>query len=101
MTTKKAKIITYKNSKDFAKAMGLSEVEIDLVREKKKLIEKLKTKRKKENLTQADVAKLVGSKQPAIARMESGQVSEVSMDFLTKVALSLDMSFTIRPKKAA
>ena len=40
----------YKNSKDFAKAMGLSEVEIALIREKKKLIEKLKDKRKSNSI---------------------------------------------------
>lgn len=47
-------------------------------------------------LSQVDLANLVSSKQPAIARMESGTVSEVSLDFLCKVALVLDVSFTIK-----
>ncbi len=92
---------TYKSAKDFAKDFGLSDVEIALIREKKKLIEKLTTKRAKLKLSQAAVAKLIGSKQPAIARMESGQVSEVSMDFIIKVAIALSVSVSIKAKKAA
>ena len=92
---------TYKSAKDFAKDFGLSEVEIALIKEKKKLIEKLTAKRDKMKLSQAAVAKLIGSKQPAIARMESGQVSEVSMDFLVKVAMALSVSVTIKPGNVA
>lgn len=88
---------TYKSSKDY----GLSNVEMALVREKKKLIEKLVAKRAKLKLSQAKVATLVGSKQPAIARMESGQVSEVSMDFLVKVAMALSVSISIKATKVA
>lgn len=92
---------SYKSAKEFAKDFGLSEVEIALINEKKKLIEKLTAKRDKMNLSQAAVAKLIGSKQPAIARMESGQVSEVSMDFLIKVAMALNVSVSIKPSKVA
>lgn len=91
----------YKSAKDFAKDFGLSDVEIALVKEKKKLIEKLVAKRGKLKLSQAATAKLIGSKQPAIARMESGQVSEVSMDFLIKVAIALNVTVSIKAKKAA
>ena len=42
---KKNNLITYKNAEDFVKDMGLSEVEIALVKEKVKLIEKLKAQR--------------------------------------------------------
>ncbi|MCB0392150.1 MAG: helix-turn-helix transcriptional regulator [Bdellovibrionales bacterium] len=92
---------SYKSAKDFAKDFGLSDVEIALVKEKKKLIEKLIAKRDKLNLSQAAVAKLIGSKQPAIARMESGQVSEVSMDFLVKVAMALKVTISIKANAAA
>jgi len=44
---------------------------------------------------------MVQTKQPAIARMESGLVSEVSFDFLAKVALVLGVSFTFKSAKAA
>jgi len=91
----------YKSAKDFARDFGLTDVEISLIKEKKKLIEKLIAKRDKLKLSQAAVAKMIGSKQPAIARMESGQVSEVSMDFLVKVAMALKVSISIRARKVA
>ena len=50
---------------------------------------------------QASLAKLVDTKQPAIARMESGLVSEISLDFLVKIAHVLGMSFTVSKKRAA
>ena len=82
--------------------MGLSDLDMEMIRQKKALIEKLKTARSRKGLSQAAVAKQVGSLQPAIARMEAGQVSQVSMDFLLKVALALGISVTIHPfRKAA
>ena len=90
----------FKSSKAFGKALGLSDLEMDLIKEKKRLIDKLRSAREKQGLTQAQLAKKVGSKQPAIARMESGQVSEVSMDFLCKVALALEVSVTIKKRVA-
>ena len=99
---KKKNYTIYKTSEDFAKnCLGLSNIEIALVKEKKRIIEKLKQKRIQKKLTQTSLAKLIGSKQSAIARMESGQISEVSMDFLTKVAIALEMSFSIKPKSVA
>ncbi len=96
----KLKVERYKNAKDFGKSLGLSDIEMQLVRQKKKLIEKLKNTRIMKNISQAKLASLMGSKQPAIARMESGQVAEISMDFLLKAALVLDISVTIRPLAA-
>ena len=96
----KLKVEQYKNAKDFGKSLGLSDIEMQLVRQKKKLIEKLKNTRIMKNISQAKLASLMGSKQPAIARMESGQVAEISMDFLLKAALVLDISVTIRPLAA-
>ena len=98
---KKGNIIAYKTADDFAKGMGLSGIEIALIREKKRLIRKLKARRIESDISQAELAKRVGSKQPAIARMESGQVSQVSMDFLCKVAMALGVSFNIKSKLAA
>jgi len=90
----------FKDVKDFGKSLGLSDIEVKLIMQKKRIIEKLKKTREKKALTQSELAEMVGSKQPAIARMESGQVSEVSMDFLCKVALALDMTVTIKGKVA-
>jgi DNA-binding XRE family transcriptional regulator len=90
----------YKSAKDFGKALGLSEIDMELARQKVKLIEKLKARRLERGLSQAALAKRIGSLQPAIARMESGQVSQVSMDFLLRIALILDISVTIAKKAA-
>lgn len=45
--------------------------------------------RKKRNLTQKELAELIGSSQPAIARLESGTYTNVSLSFLRKVASAL------------
>ena len=96
----KAKVERYKSADEFGKSLGLTEFDIKLIRQKKKIIEKLRHARKQKGISQAELAEMVASRQPAIARMESGQVSEVSLDFLCKVAMALEVSFTIRPKAA-
>jgi DNA-binding XRE family transcriptional regulator len=95
----KERSVRYKSSREFGKALGLSQIEMELIQQKKTLIEKLKLARKSMKISQVQLAALIGSRQPAIARMESGLVSEVSLDFLAKVAIALDISFTF--KKAA
>lgn len=101
MKAVKAKGERFKSASEFGRALGLSDLEMEVVRQKKRLIEKLKDARIKKGISQAALAGQIGSKQPAIARMESGQVSEVSMDFLTKVALTLEVPITIRPIREA
>ncbi len=91
----------YKNATAFGKALGLSDVDMQLSLEKTKLIKKLKETRESRGMSQAALAKILKSQQPAIARMESGLVSQVSMDFLLKVALILGVSVNITSKKAA
>ena len=98
---KKNDVIVYKTAKDFAKGMGLTNIEISLVLEKKRIIRGLKNKRLKAGLSQVELAKLIGTKQSSIARMESDLVSQVSIDFLAKVAFALNTSINIRPPKAA
>lgn len=98
---KQASVKRFKNSRAFGTALGLSALEMEVIEQKKKLTSKLKAIREKRNITQATLAKMVGSKQPAIARMESGLVSEVSLDFLIRVALALEAPVTIRPLKHA
>ena len=94
------KVFKYKTADDFGKSLGLSLIEIELIRQKKKIVEKLRMAREKQNISQVELAKMVSSHQPAIARMESGQISEVSLDFLCKVALALSVSVTIRAPAA-
>jgi DNA-binding Xre family transcriptional regulator len=95
MNTKKVE--RFKTAKDFGAAIGLSNLDMELIRQKKRLIEKLKEARLSRKMSQAKLAEEVGSKQPAIARMESGQVSEVSMDFLLKIAFILQVPVHIEP----
>ena len=97
---KKNNVIRYNTVMDFAKNMGLTDIEISLILEKKRIIKNLKAKRLRKNLSQAELAKLISTKQSSIARMESGQVSQVSMDFLAKVAIALNTSINIRLAKA-
>lgn len=89
----------FKTIDEFGSFLGLTALDIELIKQKKKLITKLVKARMEQGLSQAALAKLLDTKQPAIARMESGLISEVSFDFLTKVALALGISFTV--KKAA
>ena len=44
----------------------------------------------KHDLTQKQLAELVGTSQPAIARLESGSYRNVSLSFLRRVAKALD-----------
>jgi predicted XRE-type DNA-binding protein len=97
----KTKTERFKSAHDFGAALGLSNVEMEMIRQKKRLIQRLKETRLKKGLSQAEVANLIGSKQPAIARMEAGQVSQVSMDFLLRAAMVLGLSVTIKPGKLA
>ncbi len=91
----------FKTSADFGKALGLSSFDMELIQQKKLLIEKLKAARTKSKISQASLAKMVESRQPAIARMEAGQVSQVSMDFLIKVAFALRVPVIIKPSPVA
>ena len=91
----------FKTAKEFGAFLGLSELDMELVQQKKKLIEKLKKARLDQEISQAELARMTQTKQPAIARMESGLVSQISFDFLAKVALVLNVSFTFRRAIAA
>jgi DNA-binding XRE family transcriptional regulator len=90
------------NLSEFGSAIGLNQLEKELIHQKNLMIDHLKTVRAKRGLTQAELARKVGTLQPAIARMEAGQVGEVSFDFLIRVALALGISLEVSsPKKAA
>ena len=48
------------------------------------------------NLTQAQLARLVGTSQPAIARLESGNHRNLTLAFLFRVAKALDLRAELR-----
>ena len=71
--------------------LGLSAEEAAYVEMKLALSEKLKERRQKKHITQAELAKLVQSSQSRVAKMESGDPS-VSIDLLLKSLLALGVS---------
>ena len=56
--------------------------------------------RKTNNLTQKELAKLAGTSQPAIARLESGSYKNLSLSFIRKVAEALGAIPEIHLRKA-
>ncbi|PKA23694.1 transcriptional regulator [Leptospira sp. mixed culture ATI2-C-A1] len=46
--------------------------------------------RKKRHLTQKDLAEKIGTSQPAIARIESGNYKNLSLSFINRLAKALD-----------
>lgn len=85
----------------FGAAIGLGQLEREMVRQKNRLIDQLKEARLKARLSQAELARRAGTKQPAIARMEGGQVGEVSFDFLIRIGMVLGISLELIPAKKA
>ena len=55
--------------------------------------------RKSKGLTQEDLARIIGTRQPAVARIESGKYLGCSINTLLKIADALDTTFTIKPRK--
>ena len=92
----KSKLERYSSVDELGKALGVSKADLALMHAKKRAIAKLRKAREDHQLTQAQVAKMVGTKQPAIARMEAGLVSEVTFDFLFKVAWALGVTLTLK-----
>lgn len=71
--------------------LGLSKAEAALVELRLTLSKKLRTKRTKRKLTQGQLAKLLGSSQSRVAKMESGDPS-VSLDLLIRSLLAMGSS---------
>ena len=59
----------------------------------------IRRRRKKRGITQKELAEKLGTKQPSIARIESGQILP-SLVFLNKIAnyLDTDIRIIIKPK---
>ena len=93
--------IKFKNAREFGRSLGLTDIEMEIAKQKSKLIQQLKQMRIRRGISQAALAKTLGSKQPAIARMEAGQVSDVSKDFLIRAALALNVAVKIGAMKKA
>jgi DNA-binding XRE family transcriptional regulator len=64
--------------------------EYDALEEEFFLAKEIINLRKSNNLTQKELAVKVGTSQPAIARIESGNYKNISLSFLRRVAKALD-----------
>jgi transcriptional regulator with XRE-family HTH domain len=53
----------------------------------------------RKNMTQKELAKIAGTSQPAIARLESGKYNNVSLSFLRKIGKALNVEPEIHFKK--
>jgi predicted transcriptional regulator len=71
------------------------EAEYDRLEPEYKLIQALISLRLKKGLSQAQLADLIGSKQSAISRLESGTYNP-TLSMLKKVSKALDAKLTIR-----
>lgn len=91
----------YLNVGEFGTAIGLNALDKEVIRQKNRMIDYLKGARFKNGISQEELAKRLGTKQPAIARMEAGYVGEVSFDFLIRVALALGVPLEVVPSKKA
>lgn len=76
---------------DTSEFLQLSPEEARFIELKIALSESLKAERLKQEVTQVDLAKLIGSSQSRVAKMEAGDPS-VTVDLLLKALLSLGVS---------
>jgi len=73
--------------------------EYDALEEEFSLAKELIELRKERNMTQQELADKIGTSQPAIARLESGNYKNVSLKFLRKIAKALDAVTEVHLKK--
>ena len=87
MKWSKAKKIILKN-KEVQKELKMNETEY-------RIIEEIITARREKNLTQKDLAELIGTRQSNISRLESGNYNP-SLVFLQKVASAMGKKLEVR-----
>jgi len=87
MNWSKAKDIILKNE-EVQKELKMNEAEY-------KIIEEIIMARKEKNLTQKDLAELIGTKQSNISRFESGNYNP-SLEFLNKIAQAVGKELEVR-----
>lgn len=72
------------------------------IREKQRLIDRIKDLRKGQNLSQAQLAERIGVSQSRIAQIESGiGTSKISFDVIFHIIHELGFNCEVRLKKAA
>jgi len=63
------------------------------------LLESFIKAREKAGLTQEEIAKKIGTKQPALSRLETGRFTKATLETLKKIADALDMRLVIKLQK--
>ena len=93
MDSKKKKNLKAKGwaTGDASDFLGLSPEEARFIDLKIALKDSLKAERLKQNITQVELAKMIGSSQSRVAKMEAGDPS-VSVDLLLKALLTLGVT---------
>lgn len=93
----------YSDVSDFGKAVGLSKEETSLIRLRTDLIKKIILERKRQGLTQGELAKQLNTKQSHISRIEGGTMVDVSLSYLLKILdeLGIEVNIKTQFKKAA
>ena len=76
------------------------DVDIEELRQKEKLIKKIIRARNSSNLTQAELAKLVGVSQSRISQIESRtKIDRIKFDVLLKILQVLGFEFSISTRR--
>ncbi len=60
------------------------------------LLESFIKAREKAGITQAELAKRIGTKQPALSRLETGRFTKATLETLKKIADALNMRLVIK-----
>jgi predicted XRE-type DNA-binding protein len=92
------------NFDDFeSKLLQDSEIlkEYEYLEPKYEMIQSLIKRRNQLRMSQSQLARTVGTKQPAISRLERGEFNNVTLSTLIKVAhaLNLDMNISLKARK--
>lgn len=63
------------------------------------LLESFIKARETKGITQAALARKIGTKQPALSRLEGGRFTKATLETLKKIADALDMKLVVRLEK--
>ena len=72
--------------------------EYEALKPKYDMVRKLIERRNQLRISQTQLAKIVGTKQPAIARLEKGD-SNITLGTLSKVADALNLDIVLKPRE--
>ena len=87
------------DTEEFAKELG---VDFETIKTKQALIDKIKKARKKHDMTQQDLADMMGKSQSWVAKVESGiGTRNVSFELLFQILAVLGYKYKITTRKIA